>query len=136
MFRKFRAISGRASCIPQSLNQEEMPPCQVCRVEGCHLRCTKCKTSYYCSRDCQAKDWNVHKLICSTDPAKRGTVSVELAIERALAKQPPMEEAPKDACCYICLEGDGEEKLMRGCACRGDSAGFVHLKCFNEVCGE
>ena len=31
-----------------------------------------------------------------------------------------MEQAPKDA-------------LMRGCACRGDSAGFVHLECLTEL---
>ena len=38
--------------------------------------------------------------------------------------------------CYICLEGDGDgksAKLMRGCACRGDSAGFVHLECLTEL---
>ena len=38
--------------------------------------------------------------------------------------------------CYICLEGDGDgksSKLMRGCACRGDSAGFVHIECLTEL---
>ena len=31
--------------------------------------------------------------------------------------------------CYICYaEGDEEEGLMRGCACRGD-AGFAHVSC-------
>ena len=60
-----------------------------------------------------------------------------MAVERALAIQPPMEQAPKDATCYICLDGehDGESssKLMRGCACRGDSAGFVHIECLAEL---
>ena len=58
-----------------------------------------------------------------------------MAIERALTKQPKVR-APQDARCYICLEGeDGgrSSKLMRGCACRGDSAGFVHLKCLTEL---
>ena len=57
-----------------------------------------------------------------------------MAVERALAKQ-KIQQAPKDAFCYICLEGDGESsssKLMRGCGCRGDSAGWVHLKCLTE----
>ena len=35
--------------------------------------------------------------------------------------------------CYICLEGEEGGKLMRGCACRGDSAGFVHLECLTEL---
>ena len=45
-----------------------------------------------------------------------------------------MEKAPKDAFCYICLEGDRKSsKLMRGCACRGDSAGFVHVECLEKL---
>ena len=39
-----------------------------------------------------------------------------MAVERVLAKQ-----------CYICLEGDDGGKLMRGCACRGDSAGDASM---------
>ena len=58
-----------------------------------------------------------------------------MAIERVLAKLPEIAKAPKDATCYICLEGDGESKLMRGCACRGDSAGFVHLECLADFAG-
>ena len=45
-----------------------------------------------------------------------------------------MEQAPQDARCYICLDGDDATgKLLRGCACRGDSAGFVHLECLREL---
>ncbi|KAK2749220.1 hypothetical protein FQN57_006836 [Myotisia sp. PD_48] len=28
-------------------------------------RCSKCQTSYYCSRDCQKSDWKKHKPICA-----------------------------------------------------------------------
>ena len=56
-----------------------------------------------------------------------------MAVDRARAKQPPMEQAPKDTFCYICLQGEEGGKLMRGCACRGDSAGFVHLECLTEL---
>ena len=98
------------------------------------LRCTKCKACFYCSAKCQKRNWKrVHKRVCSTDPALRPFIRVEMAVERALAKQRPMDQAPKDATCYICLEGEDDgEKLMRGCACRGDNAGFVHLECLKE----
>ena len=52
-----------------------------------------------------------------------------MAIERVLKKLPKME-APKDARCYICLEGGDD--LKRGCGCRGDSAGFVHVECLTK----
>ena len=100
------------------------------------LRCTKCKACCYCSRACQTRNWRIHKRVCTTDPALRPFIRVEMAIERVLKKLPKMEQAPKDATCYICLEGDGASslsKLMRGCACRGDSAGFVHLECLTEL---
>ena len=100
------------------------------------LRCTKCKACFYCSPKCQKRNWKrIHKHVCSTDPSIRPFIRVEMAIERALAEKPPLEEAPKDARCYICLGGDddGKSKLIRGCACRGDSAGFVHLECLTEL---
>ena len=98
------------------------------------LRCSKCKI-YYCSKTCQARNWKIHKHVCSPDPALRPYIPVEMAVERVLPKQPTVQ-APKDAFCYICLEGeeDGKSsKLMRGCACRGNSAGFVHLECLTEL---
>ena len=27
-------------------------------------KCSRCKTTYYCSRDCQGQDWKQHKLTC------------------------------------------------------------------------
>ena len=99
------------------------------------LRCTKCKACRYCSRECQTRNWRLHKRVCSTDPALRRFMPVEMAVERILTTL-PKTKAPKEATCYICLEGDGtssSSKLMRGCACRGDSAGFVHLECLTEL---
>ena len=60
---------------------------------------------------------------------------VEMAVERVLTKESKVQ-APKDVTCYICLEGDGDgtsATLMRGCACRGESAGFVHVECLTEL---
>ena len=76
------------------------------------------------------KNWKrIHKRVCTTDPELRPFIPVEMAAERILALYSPLD-APTDAKCYVCLEGETESsKLMRVCACRGDSAGFVHLGC-------
>ena len=97
------------------------------------LRCIKCKACFYCSRACQTRNWRrIHKRVCTTDPLLRPFIRVEMAVERALTKEPKVQ-APKEATCYICLDGEEGGKLMRGCACRGDSAGFVHLDCLVEL---
>ena len=30
------------------------------------MRCTQCRSSYYCSRKCQQKDWTQHKVLCAS----------------------------------------------------------------------
>lgn len=44
--------------------------CQVCHLSA-SLRCSKCSNTHYCSRDCQVKDWPVHKKVCSRIKRKK-----------------------------------------------------------------
>ncbi|EXX54183.1 hypothetical protein GLOIN_2v1587334 [Rhizophagus irregularis DAOM 181602=DAOM 197198] len=37
--------------------------CNVCQNPST-TRCSKCRQIYYCSRECQKKDWKVHKKLC------------------------------------------------------------------------
>ena len=57
--------------LPLSNEEKEMVKLQVCancqvkeRALRQHYACSKCKTTYYCSRDCQVKHWKQHKLTC------------------------------------------------------------------------
>lgn len=41
----------------------EDPKCASCG-EPATQRCSKCKSVWYCSRECQLKDWKAHKEMC------------------------------------------------------------------------
>jgi zinc finger MYND domain-containing protein 10 len=40
------------------------PICAICGAAATQ-RCSKCKQKWYCSRDCQLRDWKKHKPICA-----------------------------------------------------------------------
>ncbi|KAL1530370.1 hypothetical protein AB1Y20_001278 [Prymnesium parvum] len=44
--------------------------CACCsKTEGVLTRCSRCKMSYYCSRECQLADWKAHKGACAARAA-------------------------------------------------------------------
>eukprot|EP00658_Telonema_sp_P-2_P079945 TRINITY_DN7869_c0_g1_i1.p1 TRINITY_DN7869_c0_g1~~TRINITY_DN7869_c0_g1_i1.p1 ORF type:complete len:351 (+),score=72.46 TRINITY_DN7869_c0_g1_i1:119-1171(+) len=38
--------------------------CGTCGAEAAGLRCSRCKVTWYCSKQCQRSDWKHHKLSC------------------------------------------------------------------------
>ncbi|XP_072755278.1 zinc finger MYND domain-containing protein 10 [Anoplolepis gracilipes] len=48
----------------EKLDRIEPKKCSVCQ-EVAKKRCSKCKEVWYCSRQCQVKDWEEHKKICN-----------------------------------------------------------------------
>lgn len=38
--------------------------CPQCGLENCEMRCSVCKTVYYCSRKCQREHWKTHRYNC------------------------------------------------------------------------
>jgi hypothetical protein len=48
--------------------------CKQCELDA-SKSCAKCKTKRYCSRECQVKDWPLHKYICESLPFPPKTIS-------------------------------------------------------------
>jgi hypothetical protein len=38
--------------------------CNLCKADNTPFKCGKCLTVFYCSRECQKKDWKTHKVNC------------------------------------------------------------------------
>ena len=94
--------------------------------------CAGCQTRY-CSERCERYDRRRggHGKICGAIASGGGAerYHADKKYEEAVAEA--VEECADDTegqTCYICLDGDAEEGLVRMCACRG-AAGFAHVSC-------
>jgi len=44
--------------------EKQITNCAKCNKANCTKKCSLCKLSYYCSVECQKKNWSSHKLVC------------------------------------------------------------------------
>ena len=49
-----------------------VPPLHICEAPTCskeaHYRCSVCWDAWYCSQQCQRRDWAKHKKVCTPKP--------------------------------------------------------------------
>lgn len=54
----------RLQATSANVEQQEVNMCGVCGLQG-NFRCSKCKCTIYCGKECQTEDWRLgHKVIC------------------------------------------------------------------------
>uniref|UniRef100_A0A670HV83 Tudor domain containing 1 n=1 Tax=Podarcis muralis TaxID=64176 RepID=A0A670HV83_PODMU len=58
-----RLQSAPDNTLSTGCDQLHRSTCHFCRMSG-SLRCTRCKQVYYCSVECQRKDWQMHSVVC------------------------------------------------------------------------
>lgn len=44
--------------------------CSACGKDGAKMQCSKCRKAVYCSRECQRREWPMHKLACEEAQGK------------------------------------------------------------------
>ena len=94
-------------------NSEFITPCDNCHEKNGDQRCGKCKCVYYCSRDCQAKHWSLHKVEC------KAICKQEMSFAKADKKMEDYVENYEAASaneCAICLERLEENALTLPCS--------------------
>ena len=96
------------------------------------VQCAECATRY-CSERCERYDRRRggHGKICGAIASGGGAEQYNADKRYADAVAEAVEGCEEDTegqTCYICLEDDSEEGLVRMCACRG-AAGFAHVSC-------
>jgi WD40 repeat protein len=50
--------------------------CAVCGLEGHLLRCSRCKSCWYCTKEHQRDDWPTHKLTCHAQAERKEPIIV------------------------------------------------------------
>ena len=96
------------------------------------VQCAECATRY-CSERCEryGRRRGGHGKICGAIASGGGAEQYNADKRYADAVAEAVEGCEEDTegqTCYICLEDDSEEGLVRMCACRG-AAGFAHVSC-------
>jgi hypothetical protein len=66
-------------------------------------KCVKCEAAYYCTKECQVKDWSIHKLICdySLFPNKKAEKSVMGILLPETGTKPIIVEVPLEFTSYL-----------------------------------
>ena len=60
----FGEFTAGSTIVRKRLRDTKLGPvCQVCGNGG-QKKCSRCEEVYYCSRECQIKDWQNHKPAC------------------------------------------------------------------------
>ncbi|XP_021256309.1 LOW QUALITY PROTEIN: tudor domain-containing protein 1 [Numida meleagris] len=67
-FENIFSIGYDKSLFSSLTSPPPMRTCHHCGLSG-SLRCSQCKQIYYCSVDCQKRDWPVHSTVC--EPVKQ-----------------------------------------------------------------
>ena len=101
-----------------NLDDEENPhlrvPCIKCNKNSTTKRCANCKSVYYCSRECQKKDWASHKRQCLDLPLfrkKSSKITANDSLAKVVSDQLHLRNLIKDA---VADENDNNLQVLLG----------------------
>ena len=94
------------SCMEVEISRE----CITCDAEHCDKTnpkscCVRCRTVYYCGRECQKRHWPMHKLECrDVETMKQMVADIGSGAAAPAEDENKQDILSKQYCCGICLE--------------------------------
>ena len=74
----------------ESLKKQRKGKCALCNCEATST-CSKCKSTHYCSRNCQKSDWKNHKKTCNPVLGQIQTPVVESPLLAEIIENLPLD---------------------------------------------
>ncbi|XP_075059602.1 egl nine homolog 1 isoform X2 [Mixophyes fleayi] len=91
------AGGGGRGCEGSSQSERDRQYCELCGKMENLLRCGRCRSSFYCSKEHQRQDWKKHKLVCKGTPAAPAPEdSTPVTADSSDSKQPVLTDAPSN----------------------------------------
>ncbi|GFH61980.1 hypothetical protein CTEN210_18456 [Chaetoceros tenuissimus] len=117
--KKSKTMSEEAGFSIYKGKREVINICNACGLESNTVSaCSACNNTYYCSRDCQRKDWKAHKRSCGERNKKDPLPSDDIVVSKEVEVNTADMEAMKNKC-NICLKYKGDthgcEAYCLGC---------------------
>lgn len=85
--------SGGSGGSSSSSSERDRQYCELCGKMENLLRCGRCRSSFYCSKEHQRQDWKKHKLICRCSAAAAAAAGGEAEASAAAQSPSPSGEA-------------------------------------------
>jgi hypothetical protein len=105
------AGAGAADPSPSTKKKSARKPCGSCKLVGGTLKCSRCKSTYYCNRDCQKAHWKHggHKhecqpLVNTVKMAPDAAVLVQMEGMSLGSDEVAAKEGGDEHECAICLD--------------------------------
>lgn len=127
---------GGQACEGSSQSERDRQYCELCGKMENLLRCGRCRTSFYCSKEHQRQDWKKHKLQCKAglpEPKLEGKPEEPKLQGQAEPPEEPKQPEPKQrevvvggATLRAIKEEDYTQKSAEACgsaAARGGGGG-------------
>lgn len=80
-------MAGGQACEGSSQSEGDRQYCELCGHMENLLRCGRCRSSFYCSKEHQRQDWKKHKLVCKAGEPRQREVVVGGATLRAIKEE-------------------------------------------------